>query len=138
MIGVLLFYGFRLVYFSNTVSSTPALSSYWSEVAIIIALFIIGWYAIKIVESEMGTHDDPGIVIDEIIGQWIALLPIVGTPQPFDLLIGFILFRFFDILKPWPIRWLDQKIHTPMGTILDDVAAGVAAGIILYGIKTLL
>ena len=74
-------------------------------------------------------HDHPGIVWDEIAGMMLTLIFI-----PFSwaaLIIGFLLFRFFDILKPWPIRYLDQHIHGGIGIMLDDIVAAVFANILL-------
>jgi phosphatidylglycerophosphatase A len=69
---------------------------------------------------------DPGVVvIDEIVGQLIALALV--PVHPLTALLGFALFRFFDILKPFPVSWLDQHIHGGLGIMLDDVAAGLAA-----------
>ena len=67
---------------------------------------------------------DPGlVVIDEVAGQLIALC--AAPAQPLAALAGFVLFRIFDIFKPFPIRWLDQHIHGGLGIMLDDVAAGL-------------
>ncbi len=73
---------------------------------------------------------DPGwIVLDEMVGYGfaVALLPPTATV----LAAGFLLFRAFDILKPPPIRWLDRRLHGGWGILLDDVAAGLAARIVL-------
>ena len=69
---------------------------------------------------------DPGIVvIDEIVGQLITLFLV--PLHPLTALAGFALFRFFDILKPFPAGWLDRHIHGGLGIMLDDVAAGLMA-----------
>ena len=69
---------------------------------------------------------DPGlVVIDEVAGQLIALC--AAPAHPLAALAGFVLFRIFDIFKPFPIRWLDQHIHGGLGITLDDVAAGLYA-----------
>ena len=79
--------------------------------------------------KKLGEHDFGGIVWDEIAGLLITLWAVPFNWQ--NLLAGFILFRFFDIVKPWPIRWIDQKIHGGLGIMLDDVlAAFFAAGIL--------
>jgi phosphatidylglycerophosphatase A len=77
----------------------------------------------------MGVHDFGGIVWDEWIGVWITLLwlPMSGSLGA-DLLwlaYAFALFRFFDIIKPWPIKWLDAKVHGGFGIMIDDVIAGI-------------
>ncbi len=96
-----------------------------------------------------GAHDPSEIVIDELAGQWITYavwyLWIVGITSeeasvsmleveaaPKFLIIGFLLFRFFDILKPWPISLADRKIKGGFGVMFDDVLAGFAAGSVLY------
>lgn len=96
---------------------------------VIMSLFIIGTIAAGAAEKIVD-HGDPGlVVIDEIVGQLIALAMV---PQhPLAVIAAFALFRFFDILKPFPIGWLDQHIHGGMGIMLDDVMAGVYALILL-------
>ncbi len=82
------------------------------------------------------TLDPPAIVWDEWAG---LLLTLWGLPFSWPtLLAGFLLFRFFDMLKPWPISWLDRRIHGGMGIMLDDLAAALAAtvalrALLLYG-----
>jgi len=76
--------------------------------------------------------DPPAIVWDEWAG---LLLTLWGLPFSWStLLAGFLLFRFFDMLKPWPISWLDRRIHGGMGIMLDDLAAALAATVILRGL----
>lgn len=77
-----------------------------------------------------GRKDAPEIVIDEVAGQWLALLFVAFSPLA--ALAGFLLFRCFDILKPWPIGFLDRRIGGGLGVMLDDLAAGVAAGSCLW------
>ena len=86
--------------------------------------FALGLVAIRALQQRFGVMDAPEIVIDEIIGVWIALLlaPMVW----WVLLLGFGAFRLFDIAKPWPISWAD-RLHTPFGVMLDDVLAGCLA-----------
>jgi phosphatidylglycerophosphatase A len=76
---------------------------------------------------------DPGVVVvDEVAGQWLALLPL-----PLDLwwfAAAFVLFRLFDIAKPWPIGWLDRRLSGGLGIMADDLAAGVAAGALAYAL----
>lgn len=76
-------------------------------------------------------RDDPGsIVWDEWVGLWIAL---AGLPLEWPwILAGFLLFRLFDILKPWPVGWLDRRYHGGLGIMLDDIAAGAMAAVLLH------
>lgn len=79
--------------------------------------------------ADLGVHDHGGIVWDEFVGVWIALwLAPVGWGW---LVAGFVLFRLFDIWKPWPIGWVDRKVHGGLGIMLDDILAGFMALIVL-------
>jgi phosphatidylglycerophosphatase A len=82
----------------------------------------------------LGVHDHPGIVWDEIAGFTITMLAAPLKWQWF--LAGFALFRFFDILKPWPIREADHRLRGGLGIMLDDVIAGVFAAAILLALTT--
>ena len=80
--------------------------------------------------QRLGVHDHPGINFDEVAGQLVAC-----AVAPLDwrwFLLAFLLFRFFDILKPWPIRWLDKHLVGGLGIMADDVAAGAAAGLLVW------
>jgi len=85
------------------------------------------WVAGRASES-YGTHDDPRIVIDEIIGYWIALLFLERTV--FNLAAAFVLFRALDTLKPWPIKKLETSFRGGFGIIMDDVLAGAEANLL--------
>jgi len=109
-----------------------------SSIFIMIAVGIVasGHYA-----RAKGEHDASEIVIDEVAGQWIVLLPLsafgIGVNSPMTVVIpvfiaAFLLFRFFDILKPWPISWADRKIGGGFGVMFDDILAGLAAAGVLY------
>ena len=78
-------------------------------------------------------HDHGGIVWDEIGGMFITLILVPITAS--NLLIGFVLFRFFDILKPYPISWLDKNVDGGLGIMIDDVLAGIFAALCLYGLQ---
>lgn len=86
--------------------------------------FVLGLVAIQSMQQRFGVMDAPEIVIDEIIGVWIALL--LAPMHWWVLLLGFGAFRLFDIAKPWPVSWAD-RLHSPFGVMLDDVLAGVLA-----------
>jgi phosphatidylglycerophosphatase A len=80
-----------------------------------------------------GVHDPSECVIDEVAGQWIALIPVAIWATGFQwrpLAMGFFLFRLFDILKPWPLRQLEE-MPGGAGIMMDDVGAGLIAGIIV-------
>ncbi len=79
--------------------------------------------------DKLQVHDYGGIVWDEVAGFLITLCWLPFSWQ--NLLAGFVLFRFFDILKPWPIKWLDQHVHGGFGIMLDDVVAGIFAALLL-------
>ncbi len=85
------------------------------------------WVAGRASES-FGTHDDPRIVIDEVIGLWTALLFLDRTP--FNLAAAFIFFRALDTLKPWPIKKLETSLSGGFGIIMDDVLAGAEANLL--------
>jgi len=86
--------------------------------------FVLGLVAIRAMQQRYGVMDAPEIVIDEIIGVWIALL--LAPINWWVVLLGFGAFRLFDIAKPWPVSWAD-RLHTPFGVMLDDVIAGCLA-----------
>lgn len=91
---------------------------------------LVSVFAINQIERKTGIHDAPEIVIDEFAGQWIALLPLALTEFSFiDLASAFILFRFYDIIKPWPIGWLDKRVSGGFGVMIDDLVAGLFAAI---------
>ena len=75
--------------------------------------------------DRLGVHDHGGIVWDEFVGFWIAMAALPVTWQ--SLILGFVLFRLFDILNPWPISWLDRRVSGGFGIMIDDVLAGVFA-----------
>lgn len=103
---------------------------------LIIAGFSIGVYWCEFTSKALGVHDHSGIVWDEIVGFFITMIAV-----PFSLLnvvLGFILFRLFDIWKPWPIKLLDQKVSGGFGIMIDDVLAGIFALACLHGILVVL
>lgn len=102
----------------------------------LLLLTALAWWSIDRTEKLWNTHDDGSIVIDEVLGQAIAL-----AFFPFDalhLIVGFVLFRIFDIFKPGPIGWADEKLPGAWGTLLDDVIAGIFAGLCLWGVSAAL
>jgi len=105
---------------------------------ITVLVFLLGWVATSAVTRGRDDHDPAEIVIDEVVGQWIALWPLSAGLWYFDAdpaifpfpgwVGGFVLFRLFDILKPWPVSWAD-RMPTALGVMLDDVLAGLMAAI---------
>ncbi len=86
---------------------------------------LAGIYICDKAAKDMGVHDHGAIVWDEVAG---LLITMIAAPAGWVwLLVGFGLFRFFDIIKPWPIRWLDAKVEGGFGIMIDDVLAGVFA-----------
>lgn len=83
--------------------------------------------------DDMGIHDHGSIVWDEFVGFWItmAVAPVASLQW---ILAGFVLFRFFDMVKPWPISWLDKQVHGGLGIMVDDILAGFMAMIALWGV----
>ncbi|MCG7981663.1 MAG: phosphatidylglycerophosphatase A [Candidatus Thiodiazotropha lotti] len=91
--------------------------------------FLLGIWICQQTSRDLGVHDHGGIVWDEIVGYLVTM---TFAPSGWVwLMIGFILFRFFDIVKPWPIRWVDQRVEGGFGIMVDDLIAGVFAAICL-------
>ena len=99
----------------------------------VIAVSLIGWWAAEKFEKATGEHDASAIVIDEVAGIGFTLL--FATPEIKSVTIAFLLFRFFDILKPWPVSWCDKKIGGGLGVMVDDLAAAVYAALCLWGLR---
>ena len=99
-----------------------------------IIVIILGTISIKLYLKKQ-LKDPPEVIIDEVIGQLIALFPLnfFLSFGYIELFIGFILFRFFDISKIWPICFFDHKKNT-FGIISDDICAGIMSAIILFSI----
>jgi len=97
--------------------------------ALVAALFIVGIPICAHAARRMGVHDHPGIVWDEIVGYLVTM---TFAPQGWTWIVaGFVLFRLFDIAKPWPIRLLDRKVGGGFGIMVDDLLAGIFAAAVL-------
>jgi phosphatidylglycerophosphatase A len=105
------------------------------EITLIAFIFLSVWIS-ENAEIFFGKRDDPRIVIDEMMGFLITMLWVPKTVR--FIILGFFLFRFFDILKPFPIRRLEKRLKGGWGVVLDDVMAGVYANIILQLIYLLI
>lgn len=97
--------------------------------ALLVLLFLIGIWACERTSADLGVHDAPAIVWDEFVGFFITM---AAAPAGWIwIAIGFALFRLFDILKPWPIGWLDRQVGGGLGIMIDDVLAGAMAWVVL-------
>jgi phosphatidylglycerophosphatase A len=94
-------------------------------------MFLLGVWVCGMASRKLGVHDHGGIVFDEMLGYWLTVA-LVPTGWMW-MAAGFLLFRFFDIVKPWPIRLLDQTVPGGFGIMLDDVLAAGYAMLILAG-----
>lgn len=104
----------------------------WLWLAIAAAvLFPVGVWAANRHDTATGGHDSSEIVVDEVVGQWLALLPAVW-PVWWHILLAFVLFRLFDVLKPWPVGWVDRQVSGGWGVMLDDVLAGLWAAALVW------
>ena len=117
---------------------------FWGFLAVTVAGALVGSYICGKTSDLMGVHDDPHIVWDEWVGMWVSLLPILWLHFYDDALLqghqlsllllyfaAFVAFRFFDILKPFPIKWVDKNVSGGFGILIDDILAGLMAGVVL-------
>jgi len=130
---------------ASAVAILPAWLLHWAggfplfAVATLVAIAAGYWATARYVDGQTADADPSEVVVDELAGQWIALWPLSWGmmysdsaahvfPYP-GWIAGFLLFRFFDILKPGPVGWADRR-HGAFGIMADDVIAGVLAAII--------
>ena len=98
----------------------------WTALAAATLLvFLVGWWAADRVVAEAGIADPGWVVIDEVAGQWLTLLFVPPGLKAYAA--GFVLFRLFDIAKPWPVSWADRRIGGGLGVMIDDILAGLYA-----------
>ena len=98
--------------------------------ALILVTAVLGIWICGAASRQLNVHDHPGIVWDEFVGYWITMWAV-----PVDwvwILAGFVVFRVFDIAKPWPINVLDKKVAGGFGIMIDDILAGIMACITLH------
>ncbi len=106
--------------------------SLWAYLAVVWVMTLLGVWLCHVTSRDLGVHDHGGIVWDEIVGYLITM---IAAPPGWQWIVaGFVLFRFFDIIKPWPIGWADRRVHGGLGIMLDDVLAGVLAWVVLQGV----
>lgn len=109
----------------------------WFAFALVLA-FALGVLVCDWAVHRLRSADPAAVVWDEFVGQWIALAPLVIWPHDnWRILAGFILFRLFDILKPWPVSWADRRIGGGLGVMLDDAIAGLYAAMALVLLQQL-
>lgn len=96
---------------------------------LVITLFLLGIPVCAYTAQRLGVHDHPAIVWDEIVGYLVTMT--LAPPGWAWVAAGFVLFRLFDIIKPWPIGWCDRRVHGGLGIMLDDLLAGVMAAAVL-------
>lgn len=124
---------------------------FWGFLAVTIIGCLVGSYICGKTSDLMGVHDDPHIVWDEWVGMWVSLLPILWLHFYDDALLqghqlsllllyfaAFVAFRFFDILKPFPIKWVDKNVSGGFGILIDDILAGLMAGVVLIAFVSVL
>ena len=117
---------------------------FWGFLAVTVVGALVGSYICGKTSDLMGVHDDPHIVWDEWVGMWVSLLPILWLHFYDDALLqghqlsllllyfaAFVAFRFFDILKPFPIKCVDKNVSGGFGILIDDILAGLMAGVVL-------
>jgi len=143
IVGVGLYLLLRIVIFPKI--SNEANQAFYSfiflaiEVSVIAIITVVGVWAASLAERVLRTKDPGKVVVDEVAGQLIALLPVplaLETGWPYWLIPAFLLFRFFDIVKPYPARKM-ESLHGGLGIMADDLVAGVYAAIIVAVIVAL-
>ncbi|HEX6612746.1 MAG TPA: phosphatidylglycerophosphatase A [Rhodanobacteraceae bacterium] len=127
----------------GTMGSLVALVPWWFAlrelpvawyVAVLVFAFALGVWACEVAGRRLGVDDHRALVWDEFVGQWIALCAVSGSSlqrTAIFAIVGFVLFRLFDVWKPWPIRVADRRLHGGLGVMLDDVLAGIYALIVM-------
>lgn len=102
----------------------------WALLGASLAAFAVGIWSAEVYGRHAGIKDASPIVIDEVAGQWLTLVP--APLDPLAYLAGFLLFRAADIVKPWPASWADRALDGGLGVMLDDMFAGAYAALVLY------
>lgn len=128
----------------GTVSSLVAVPIWWgilyffsyrTYLIFLIFIIIIGIYCCNKTAKIIGVHDHRSIVLDEFIGMWVTLI-IIPTYSILWILCAILLFRIMDIIKPWPISWVDKTVQGGFGIVIDDVlAASLAVCVLVFMMK---
>ena len=93
-------------------------------------IFALGWWASTVFISHSDVADPQVIVVDEVAGQWLVLA--VAPTTFWYYAAGLVLFRIFDVRKPWPVRWADRSLKGGLGVMLDDILAGGYGVVLLF------
>jgi phosphatidylglycerophosphatase A len=107
--------------------------SKWALFAGFLLVTIVGYFAVKKLESRTGIHDSPCYVIDEVSATFLILLTLPAF-NPLYITLAFLVYRAFDTLKPWPVSWADRSIPGAWGVMIDDLMAAVYSILVLWGI----
>jgi phosphatidylglycerophosphatase A len=122
-------------YAPGTAGTVAAIPVYWfmaplppgPYLLVVLVLFGLGVFLCQVTTVQLGSHDHSAIVWDEVVGYLLTMFMV-----PFDwrwVILGFFLFRLFDVWKPWPVRVLDRSLRGGLGIMLDDVGAAVYAAL---------
>jgi len=115
-------FGFAIVAYTGT----------WGLAAATVVATLVGVWAAGVYADRSGREDPQSVVIDEVAGQWLALLPAALDLRLFA--VAFLAFRFFDIVKVWPARAIDRDMKGGWGIMLDDIVAGLYAAAVTYAV----
>lgn len=108
----------------------------WGQTPLLIVFIIVsiaGFFAVRSVEKRTGVHDSPCYVVDEVSSMFLILLCLPEFNALY-VLLGFLVYRAFDTLKPWPVSWADKNIPGAWGVMIDDWLAAIYSILILWGI----
>lgn len=121
----------------GSASASASTTLLWTLALAIVGTFALGTWASGRAERIFGRHDDGRIVVDEVVGQWIALLPVALFLPRLDsfslsvaVVTGFVAFRVFDVWKPGAVRWAERRFEGGLGVMADDVVAGVYGALV--------
>jgi len=137
---------------SLTLNEAQLVSIFLVSFAICLLLLVLGTYFTKIYLNYTDSKDPKEVVIDEVVGQMLTIILVFFSAafasesnltkyfSSFKIsiillfILPFVLFRFFDIIKPWPINWLDKNVKGSLGVMVDDLAAAIFAAVVQYAI----
>ena len=108
----------------------------WLLLSFTILVSLAGVWAASAYARHTDSNDPGPVVVDEVVGQWLVVLPVAMDLTYYPA--AFLLFRLFDITKPWPVGWLDRRVPGGLGIMVDDVAAALYAGLLLCFARALL